>query len=327
MVAVAPRSPIGYNSQTYGLQLPELRLLPDLPSATIKRVPGVADHSCGCSPISHRLQFRSSMLLRRRGCGCSPISHRLQLTGNELEGIHVAVAPRSPIGYNKISRSAVSFPSCGCSPISHRLQFGLERASRAQLRLLPDLPSATINKQEVIEAALLRLLPDLPSATMLITCRSPALIVAVAPRSPIGYNSRDWKKEPVSLRLLPDLPSATIKTAGCSRALVAVAPRSPIGYNYRIRSTLRSSCGCSPISHRLQYRRRHNAEGAVAVAPRSPIGYNLGARDVLQYRCGCSPISHRLQYNLKAQLAEMSCGCSPISHRLQCGQFHYLRTL
>ena len=54
-VAVAPRSPIGYNSQRVVAVVTALRLLPDLPSAIIHGILISSWRRCGCSPISHRL--------------------------------------------------------------------------------------------------------------------------------------------------------------------------------------------------------------------------------------------------------------------------------
>ena len=58
---------------------------------------------------------------------------------------------------------------------------------------------------------MLRLLPDLPSATIVSSTRTLSVPVAVTPRSPIGYN-RLVIFDSLELRLLPDLPSATIRT-------------------------------------------------------------------------------------------------------------------
>ena len=126
-VAVAPRSPIGYNA----------------PSANLSSV------SCGCSPISHRLQSIATTPLERMSCGCSPISHRLQLRLRHGPLVLVAVAPRSPIGYNMRD----------------------VEGNWSVLRLLPDLPSATMHLSSACDMFPLRLLPDLPSATMK-TCAS-----------------------------------------------------------------------------------------------------------------------------------------------------------
>ena len=166
MVAVAPRSPIGYNLNARDLFGLTLRLLPDLPSATIEKrrldprsrcgcspishrlqsssSTPATPASCGCSPISHRLQCYRGIKGAQHGCGCSPISHRLQFECQRSLWLDVAVAPRSPIGYNREtetgppitlrllpdlpsatirSRAAITIMRCGCSPISHRLQY------------------------------------------------------------------------------------------------------------------------------------------------------------------------------------------------------------
>ena len=157
-----------------------LRLLPDLPSATISRVVLRQVLCCGCSPISHRLQLPAWPGSCSSSCGCSPISHRLQYSVVRQCPYCVAVAPRSPIGYNLTGLCL----------------------QQTVLRLLPDLPSATIQLVVVTGTAWLRLLPDLPSATI---------------SAGIGSGAGQ-------LRLLPDLPSATMNrstvrnldSCGCS---------------------------------------------------------------------------------------------------------------
>ena len=217
---------------------------------------------------------------RRGGCGCSPISHRLQLHHQGDHRLIVAVAPRSPhrLQCPAGNRLGVS-ESCGCLP---RSPIGYNTAGRvvplaSSLRLLPDLPSATMQAGSEATRAVLRLLPDLPSATIPAGIGTGELYVAVAPRSPIGYNTppRDHHVEGV----------------------VAVAP--PI--SHRLQYCKRTdadfhSCGCSPISHRLQ--------SMYVALPWSTS-------------CGCSPISHRLQSDRLSEFVRRSCGCSPISHRLQ----------
>ena len=181
LVAVAPRSPIGYNDQADedSRRTPALRLLPDLPSAIIRWRSVMP-----CTTMLRLLPDLPSAII-----GVPIMNFTVCCT--------VAVAPRSPIGYNSMPASAPP--------------------RRIELRLLPDLPSAIMSyRDRLIAIRVLRLLPDLPSAIIRSAYRSHLIaIVAVAPRSPIGYNMQQ---------------SHRIDRALC----VAVAPRSPIGYNPRL---------------------------------------------------------------------------------------------
>ncbi len=55
---------------------------------------------------------------------------------------------------------------------------------------------------------LLRLAPDLPSA--ILTCSPIRIVVAVGPRSPVGYTTSAFSQVRAQLRLAPDLPSAIL---------------------------------------------------------------------------------------------------------------------
>ena len=164
-VAVTPRSPIGYNPAGFVAVFCALRLLPDLPSATIWR----------------RLR-RSSM-----GCGYSPISHRLQFPTPRPARLPVAVTPRSPIGYNLIAETngAFSVAVTPRSPIGYNLAGSSGRYY--QLRLLPDLPSATIQPPSKHYAKRCGYSPISHRLQFRPSSRS-WYPVAVTPRSPIGYN-------------------------------------------------------------------------------------------------------------------------------------------
>ena len=79
-------------------------------------------------------------------------------------------------------------------------------------------------------------------------------MVAVAPRSPIGYNEPRVAYSLKGVAVAPRSPIGyNIRRARVCGFLVAVAPRSPIGYNHA---------------------QRRGLAYIVAVAPRSPIGYN-----------------------------------------------------
>ena len=99
----------------------------------------------------------------------------------------------------------------------------------------------------------LRLLPDLPSATIKMAYAAPARVsVAVTPRSPIGYNYLS-SPEALSCGYSPISHRYNATVAMPRRHnWVAVTPRSPIGYNSSTRVTVAEGCGYSPISHRLQ---------------------------------------------------------------------------
>ena len=187
LVAVPPRSPIGYNKDSDYARRDELRFLPDLPSATISGHASRTKASCGSSPISHRLQYPEIQQHEIEGCGSSPISHRLQSVRSGMYQPSVAVPPRSPIGYNRTS-------TVKRSPL---------------LRFLPDLPSATIQPSGRPSDSLLRFLPDLPSAT----------IASLSHTGPTCCGS-----SPISHRL-------QLAPMTASPRSVAVPPRSPIGYN------------------------------------------------------------------------------------------------
>ena len=173
-------------------------LLPDLPSAIM-----TTPSSPASSPLRLLPDLPSTII-----CQCP----------SPKVDPDVAVAPRSPIGYN------------------------LTRASQR--------PSSITES-----ATLLRLLPDLPSAIIRpeIDTRS-AQRVAVAPRSPIGYNRSQHLPRRHHVAVAPRSPigyNSNMDT-GFTHA-VAVAPRSPIGYNpvATHHGRCRPCCGCSPISHRL----------------------------------------------------------------------------
>ncbi len=193
---------------------------------------------------------------------------------SDAAGSSVAVAPRSPIGYT--SASACPSPmSCGCPPISHRLHFRLRVPLADELRLPPDLPSVTLDVMDTKLENVLRLPPDLPSVTLVGQRRARDYLVAVAPRSPIGYTARVRQLDrhpscgcpPISHRLhFGDRPGTWEE--------VAVAPRSPIGYTPHPSASAAGRVAVAPRSP-IGYTAAGDEQQrlGVAVAPRSPIGY------------------------------------------------------
>ena len=179
---------------------------------------------------------------------------------------------------------------------------------------------------QVIRKVVLRFPPDLPSDTIWWPA-SATERVAVSPRSPIGYNSREQVRPRSQLRFPPDLPSDTIDEARqASLSQVAVSPRSPIGYNppqwrpsrqwLRFPPDLPSDTmsgprwlGLAPVAvsprSPIGYNsaRYYQMDAPVAVSPRSPIGYNEhGKPDTMRAGCGFPPISHRIQWSQERSL-------------------------
>ena len=140
----------------------------------------------------------------------------------------VAVGPRSPLGYNRVGRQQIGVEGCGWPPISPRLQSGRPPADRRRrLRLAPDLPSATITAMAGPSCCSCGWPPISPRlqfpAVLLVT-----KLVAVGPRSPLGYNAGTLTTTASALRLAPDLPSATMKgQTPCPRWRCGWPPISP----------------------------------------------------------------------------------------------------
>ena len=173
----------------------------------------------------------------------------VDLGGRQLlvDGAHhvVAVSPRSPIGYNSGRRRS----SGHLVAVSPRSPIGYNSN-----RIAPDdqivavSPRSPIgyNLGTVVHPALqqLRLAPDLPSATMRASVSSSSHPVAVSPRSPIGYNGVPAMTLLWSVAVSPRSPIGyNPDEESKDGARVAVSPRSPIGYNEGTHWALQTS-GC-----------------------------------------------------------------------------------
>ena len=122
-VAIVPRSPFGYNA-----------------GSVLARQPGVA--------IVPRSPFGYNM------------NHFLAVTSS------VAIVPRSPFGYNPPRAVAGHIVGCDCSPISLRLQYITMFEALMNVAIVPRSPFGYNDDQCGHLGRELRLFPDLPSATM-----------------------------------------------------------------------------------------------------------------------------------------------------------------
>ena len=117
------QAPIGYNPRPRRDGPDGLRLLPDLPSATIL-------YLVDC--LQYRLRLLPDL----------PSATILRTTAQQ--SIQLRLLPRSPIGYNGrwIAHLPARVAVTPRSPIGYNVARHL--VSLQQLRLLPDLPSATM---------------------------------------------------------------------------------------------------------------------------------------------------------------------------------------
>ena len=142
--AVAGRSTLDEGCRFHSVRLrvhAQLRLPPDLPSVTLGRERMRKEQLLRLPPDLPSVTLSERVRLALRvGCGCPPISHRLHCVRLRTNKIHVAVAPRSPIGYTV----------CACG------------RTRFMLRLPPDLPSVTLLRPAQSRHSLVAVAPRSP---------------------------------------------------------------------------------------------------------------------------------------------------------------------
>ena len=261
----------------------ELRLPPDLPSATMRRPSPRGCARCGFPPISHRLQFDHVFNAERPGLRLPPDLPSATISApRPSPGEKVAASPRSPIGYNVrvLTLRRIRVAASPRSPIGYNVRVLTLR--RIRVAASPRSPIGYNVRVLTLRRIRVAASPRSPIGYNMSSRIMPPQLVAASPRSPIGYNtSSRWLVRrqgcgfpPISHRL------QYARYQVVERAVVAASPRSPIGYNVKMAAREAIALRLPPDLPSATMSRRRPAKPSRCGFPRSPIGYNTG-RDAL----------------------------------------------